>query len=935
MCAAHIRLAVLGCAALLFAACAATPPQRPSLRDIDVAGSAGKHATKSAVSKSREEIRQAYMAYLQHAGKDERTRSDALQRLAQLEFEIVEIKERGKGADADTRDALTDAATDRTIALLETLLREHPKGAQNDQALYQLARAYDKRGLMDRSIETLNTLVRQYPNSRYYAESQFRVAEYRFIHGEYTDAEHLYTEVLVSKNNGVFKEKALYKRGWSRFKQGFYDEAVDDFVAAVNLAGFIPERLSAARKSDFDEYLRAIALAFVYGGGPAAMGDYFAARPNFAHVYDAYRRTGELYLSQDRYSDAALTFAQFKQRYPDSKYLPAAALKTVEAWRASGFGRQFVQALEELYTNYHPSHAYWKRADRDAVLRNEVAGALKEHMLLAAAHYHKDYENARTDAAFTAASRWYERFLEHYATYARKDNVHFLFAELLARRGQLSAALQHYEQAAFDNELIVNPNAAYAAVVTAEKLLDSIASANDKQALLRRLLRNAAAFVQYNRSDRRALAIAAVAAQQAYRNDMFSDAIAIAEMLTTAPAGDRNLSLLNTTKAHAYFKAKRFAEAEEAYQAVLQLPDTEPKTRQDVEENMALSIYSQAVAARAAHNTASAMGHYVRVSEVLPRSSIAAPALFEAAAMAYDAKLWPQAVSHLEAFRARYPAHKLTREAAIKLSTAYLHTNQEGRAASELLRLARADDSQEYKMAALWKAAGLYESAKDYDRALKSYAEYAAAYPRPYPQYLEALQRLITLHEQQGQSAQARQRRQELLDSDRRAAASVKTERTNYLSSLAALSLAKAEHARFTAVKLTLPLERSLRRKRDALQKTLNLYGIATSYGVLDTVTEATHAIGEVYYAFSKDLLTSERPKGLSKIEKEQYTVLIEDQAFPFEDNAIKFYEKNLSHAKQAGVDRWMRDSHARLKELFPARYDKSFLLEPYVNVLH
>lgn len=928
--AAHFVLAIA------LAGCAGAPPDRPSLRDIDVAASDGKRATKPTVTKSKEEIRQAYLTYLQHAGKDERTRSDALQRLAQIEFEIVEMKERGKTADAEARDAMADAATDRTITLLETLLRDHPKGAQNDQAMYQLARAYDKRGLMERSIEVLGSLSRKYPASRYYAESQFRIAEYRFIKGDYSDAEHLYTEVLVSKNNGVFKEKAFYKRGWSRFKQGYYEEAVDDFVAAANMAGFVSgERLTAARKSDFDEYLRAIALSFVYGGGPASMSEYFAARPSFSLTFDVYRRTAELYLSQDRYSDAALTLSLFKQRYPESKYLPAIALKTVETWRASGFGRQFVQALDELYANYHPDHTYWKRPDRDGELRTQVVAALKEHILLASAHYHKEYQASRAEASYTAARRWYERFVAHYAAYARKDNVHFLFAELLALRGELALALDHYEKAAFDGDVLVNPNAAYAGVVTAEKLIGATAAGTAKHAAVGRLLRQASAFLQYNRSDPRASAIAAVAAQEAYRNEMYGEAIAIAEMLPSNVTGDRNAMLVVTTKAHAYFKAKRYADAEEAYQAVLQLPQVDAKMRQDIEENLALSIYNQAVAAKAAQNTALAMRHYVRVSDTLPQSSVAAPALFEAATLAYDAKLWPQAVGHFEAFRARYPAHKLTRDVAIKLSSAYLQTNQQGEAASELVRLARTDNDQEYKMAALWKAAGLYETAKDYERAIKSYAEYAAAYPRPYPQYVESLQRLIVLHEQRGQAAQADQRRQQLLDSDRRAAASLKTERTNYLSSLAALSLAKAEHARYAAIKLNLPLERSLRRKKDALQKALNLYGIATSYGVLDTVSEATHGIGEIYYTFSRDLLASERPKGMSKIEQEQYTVLLEDQAFPFEDNAIKFYEKNLLHAKQTAVDRWMRDSHARLKELFPARYDRNLMVESYINVLH
>ena len=61
----------------------------------------------------------------------------------------------------------------------------------------------------------------------------------------------------------------------------------------------------------------------------------------------------------------------------------------------------------------------------------------------------------------------------------------------------------------------------------------------------------------------------------------------------------------------------------------------------------------------------------------------------------------------------------------------------------------------------------------------------------------------------------------------------------------------------------------------------------------------------------------------------------LEDQAFPFEDNAIKFYEKNLSHYKQGISNDWVQKSFGQLKLLYPARYNRNAMLEPYINVLH
>ena len=931
----RLQLLILATASLAVVACSTTPaPTRPaSLRDIDLPSQEKPKAAAPAAPKTRDEIRQAYLEYLQHASKDERVRADALHRLARLEFEIAE--NRPKDAAGEARDRQLEAAAERTIALMQTLLRDQPQAKDNDRALYQLARAYDQRGLSDQSIEALSQLVRRYPSSPYFIESQFRIAENRFIRGDYVKAEDLYTEVLVARNNARFREKALYKRGWARLKQGFYPEAVDDFIAATNLGNFADlEQLSAAKRNDFDEYLRALSLSFIYMGGPSQLHDYFKSNTGFRYIYHTYLRTSDIYLAQERYADAVQALTEFRRHYPKSTRLPQVALKIVDIWRMAGFSNNFLQALDEFYVAYHPQSQYWSTREASAVVRNEMAAALKEHVVAASGYLHKEYQASNKEPAFAKAKLWYERYFKHYQASARKDNAHYLYAELLSQHNDQQQALAHYELAGFDGELVVNKDAAYAAVVTVTKLYEQAQTPAARDNYRTALIDYSQRYVESYRNDPRAFEVATHAVQQAYGQGRYAQAIALAELYANAPLSERTQTL-NRIKANAYFKAERYPDAEAAYQALLQQPTIDAKAKQHAQENLALSIYHQGAAAKAANRPGDAIYHYARISALAPDTDTAASGLYDAIALAYDQKLWADSVKYIERFKKLYPSHRLARDASIKLSVAYLNTNQETAAASELIKLSRSDEKLDYKIAALWKAAGLYESKRDHIAAINAYEEYAATYQRPYPQYVEAVNKLIELNAAVGDSARADKWRQQILDSDKRTPVGLKTDRTNYLCSSAALALAAREQRQFDSIRLALPLNRSLRYKKDALQKTLTLYGLVTSYGVRETVTQATHAIGEIYYTFSKSLLESERPKGLSAIERDQYKALLEDQAFPFEDNAIKFYEKNIQHTKQGIFDQWVRDSYDRLKLLYPARYNREVLVESYVNVVH
>ena len=369
--------------------------------------------------------------------------------------------------------------------------------------------------------------------------------------------------------------------------------------------------------------------------------------------------------------------------------------------------------------------------------------------------------------------------------------------------------------------------------------------------------------------------------------------------------------------------------------AILQHYKPDPKTRMQISDNLAISIYNQATAAKAKNNTVEAVRHYIRMSDIVPASDIAATGLYEAITLTFENKLWVDTVKHIARFQKLYPTHKLSHDVSKKLSIAYLNTNQDAAAASELIKTSRGDENIDYKIAALWKAAGLYESRKDYPAAIKAFEEYATTYQRPYPQYMEAMQKLTELYRNVQNEQRADHWRNQILDADKKTPADLKTDRTNYVSSMAALQLARLENKQYSSIRLVLPLNRSLTHKKNALQKALTYYGRAASYGIPETATEATYAIADIYHSFSKSLLDSERPKHLNAAELEQYKILLEDQAFPFEDNAIKFYEKNLSHIKQGISNDWTQKSYSQLKQLFPARYNREVILETYINVLH
>jgi hypothetical protein len=97
-------------------------------------------------------------------------------------------------------------------------------------------------------------------------------------------------------------------------------------------------------------------------------------------------------------------------------------------------------------------------------------------------------------------------------------------------------------------------------------------------------------------------------------------------------------------------------------------------------------------------------------------------------------------------------------------------------------------------------------------------------------------------------------------------------------------------------------------------------------------VTQANFMLGDIYASLSEELMASPRPPGLDALELEQYEMLLEEQAYPFEEKAIDIHESNARRSWNGNYDQWVDSSIESLSRLLPARYGKSELLARYGN---
>jgi cellulose synthase operon protein C len=883
----------------------------------------------------------SYKRFLDLNAGDAALRAEALRRLGDLNLESSE-------SERIERELVTNEGLRATeaIHLYAALLKTYPKYERNDAVLYQLARAYELNAQPDKALATLDQLVASYPNSRYIDEAQFRRGELLFTNKAYPKAQSAYEAVIKIGSSSGFYNQSLYKHGWSMFKQGENERSLDSFAGVLdsvlvskhNPSELIElETLSRPNRELVEDTFRVMSITYSYLDGPKTIDEFVKhhtpqGRPPRPYSYLLYARLGDLYMEKERYTDAADSYRAFVSQDRNNEKAPLLEMQAIEAYQKGGFPQLVLQGKKEFVENYSFGTAYWQ--GRDPKKEPKVVAVLKTNLKDVAQHYHAEAQRTKNIADYQEAAKWYRSYLTSFPDDPDSAVTNYLLADTLFESKQYLDAAKEYESTAYHYEAHEKAAAAgYAAIIAYGKQEEGL-SGEAKAAVHVRNVDSSLKFAQTFPAHPESAMVLTRAATDLYTVKDYPRAIAASEALLARqpPVDVTKQRVAWTVIGNANFDQGVFDKAELAYgHAQTLMPPNDPE-RAVIVDRLAASIYKQGELKSKSGDTTAAVDDFLRVSALAPTSKVRANAEFDAAALLVKDKQWDRSIVVLEGFRRNFPQSPLQAEVTRDLAVAYTETHHPGQAAVEFEQIALTPgESADVQREATLQAADLYDKAGNTAKSRAMLESFVKHYPQPLNPAMEARNRLSLIAVKAGDTQARDYWLRDIVVADR-AAGAARTDRSRALAAKATLTLAIPAREEFKRIKLVAPLKKSLAEKRKAMEAALKAYEQAADYQVAEVTTAATFESAELYRQLGKDLMSSERPKNLSKDELEQYNVLLEEQAFPFEEKAIKLHEVNAARTKDGTYDEWVQKSFTALAQLNPGRYGKVEIGEQLVE---
>lgn len=795
-----------------------------------------------------------------------------------------------------------------------------------DELLYQTAKATSFTGNREDAIKRLKLLVGLYPNSPLVDESTFRMGEAYFSLGEYAKAEAEYKKLLAFARSETFHSRALFKLGWSVFRQDRFDEAIE---TAFKVLERFPElngksELSGSSEEDIaliEDTLRLLAIQFSKQKGAESIMVAQERLKNDQYAYLLHDALFRFHLKQDRFEEAAVVAAHYAGAYNDRYDAYTMALKTIRAYREGDFDIQEWNAKEDFVANFGVESHFWRSMEAkqlDSVRPHlKIYGEELAHLYFVRMQQTRGKKPKEHSAHGEQAAHYYLQLTATDPADEKNGEYVYLAAEALRDIAQFERSISLYERAAYDEVDHEKSNtAAYAAILTFDEQARGLKRPLDEPALARKhnnILRYADKYPQDSHTPDLLNYLANALFAQ---GEMDAAGVQAARVLSlgNASASARYSSLL--VAAHSQFSLEQFARAEQYYAEAASHKLASVQERKDLKERLALSIYRQAE--NESDMLASAAA-YLRVVDQVPGSTIVPQALYDAASQYLSANAWTEAIASLNHLQQAFPGHALYGPATEKLIFAYIENEEWLAAADKLSELAETSENPEQAAQSLFQAAEYYDDSDMTLQALEAYQKFVSRYPGQFSLVMEAYDRIARYYSEHEQS-RAQTWLRKLVDYENSNRES-RTPRSASLAAQAAFTLAQPHIDTFREQTLTVPLKKSLARKRQSMDAAINALQAVAEYRIREWQSAATFEIASLYRTLAKDLLASERPTSLDALQLEQYDILLEEQAYPFEEKALEVYVLNIEKVPEGIYDPWIARSYNALAEMNPTAY--------------
>mgnify|MGYP000739346999 CR=1 FL=1 len=816
-----------------------------------------------------------------------------------------------------------------------------------DELLYQTAKATKFVGNDEESIKRLKLLVGLYPRSELVDESMFRMAEAYFDLHQFNKAEAAYKKILAFSTKDTFHKKAKFKLAWTLFRLDRYDDSakfsLDVLDQYPELNGVIDYEEFVENEDYVTDTLRLMSILFSKQKGSESIEQLQTAIGHQKYAYLFYDSLFRFYLKHDRYQESAVVARNYTLAYPNSFHAYKMGLNSILSYRKGDFDIEEWAAKEHLVNSFGLDSNYWStiNTEQAAIVRP----ILVKHIGDLAHSYFIKMQSAlkrqkakskrlnkgsvslvsidKTDDYRAHGQRASDYYIALVKTigFNKVNSKHlYIAAEALSTIGEYAKAIKVYERAAYEQfEEISSVKAGYAAILTFDNLAESskagrgltdIQSA-DRRASIER-------FTQYFPAAQQTPALLNELANELFVAKQYLQAEKISKQVlehrsTTAQL--KYASLL--VNAHSNFELKKFHQSELAYISLL----TE-KPGKDVtilKERLAASIYKQA---EFEADIATSAELYLRVVDLVPSASIVPQSLYDASTLFLQLKKWRQAIATLNSFQQQFPKHSLYNEASDKLIFAYLENSEPVSAAEKLVQVSNETVDSAIGSNSLYRAAEIYQENDFKYEGVQLFASFTKKYPTLFALNIEARQFNVDYYDEIGQKADALKWRKSIINFEKQH--SVKsTDRSSYLAANASLNVTLLDLDGFNSLKLTLPLKKSLKAKTVALKKLISKFQALSLYQVAEIQSASTYQIGLIYRNLAQDLINSERPQGLSELELEQYNILLEEEAFPFEEQAFDIFKINISKVPDGEFDKWIELTYQTLSVMNPTEYKR------------
>jgi tetratricopeptide (TPR) repeat protein len=827
------------------------------------------------------------------------------------------------------------------IALYKKLLAEYPNYKDNDQVLYQMARAYDELGRTDEAMETMERAIKANPNSVHFDEVQFRRGEYFFTRRKFRDAENAYSAITSLGARSSYYELALYKLGWTFYKQDLYEEAVQNYMALLDYkvsTGYnFDEKHEKEDERRVADTFRAVSLSFSNLGGPDAVQQYFTSTKSRSYEDRVYSNLGEHYLAKLRYDDAAKTYNAFITLHPFHPAAPRFSMRVVETFTKGGFPKLVLASKRDFASKYGLQAEYWRHNKPEEL--PEALAYLKTDLKDLATHYHAEYQSSQEAneklTNYQEAQRWYGDYLKSFPKDAESPTINYRLADLLFENKDFGPAAKQYERTAYEYPVNAQSAAAGYAAVYAYREQLKVADKESQQAVKHDTVASSIKFADTFPAHAQAAAVLGAAADDQYEMKDYRAAVGSAQrVIDKYPGAEVRIRRSAwIVVAHGSFELAEYPQAEKAYTQVLTVTPESDESHAKFVDNLAASIYKQGELARNAQDYRAAADHFLRIRTAAPTSTIRATAEYDAGGALIELKDWKQAAGVLEAFRGTYPKHKMAGEATRLIARAYRESGELSHAAGEYERLASESTDETVRRESLLVAGDLYQQSNANDKALAAYGHYVTEFPKPIEAAVETHFKMAEIHKGTHDDSLYQKELAEIVRIDG-AAGPERTGRTRTLAARSALVLAEQLYQAFVTVKLRQPFETSLKEKKERMDATIKAMSGLVDYQIADVTAAATFYMAETYFDFSRSLKESERPADMKAADLEKFEADLDEAAYPFEEKAIKVHEKNMESLHAGVFNAWTEKSLSRLAELMPGRYAKNEMSSGFIGTI-